>query len=44
MSKIKFAEDIALHIQKGAKETAKFEKIIAMCAVVMGPIDVHRRD
>ncbi len=40
---MKFAEEIPLHTQKGAKETAKFKKIIAQCAVVVGPIDVHRR-
>jgi hypothetical protein len=42
-SKIKFAEEIVLHMQKSAKETAEFEKIMAECAAVMGPIDVHRR-
>jgi hypothetical protein len=42
-SKIKFADEIALHMQKGTKETAEFEKIMAECAAVMGPLDVHRR-
>jgi hypothetical protein len=29
-------------MQKGAEETAEFEKIMAECAAVMGSIDVHR--
>jgi hypothetical protein len=40
-SKIKFAEEIVLHTQKGAKETPKLKNIMAKCAAVMGPIDFH---
>ncbi len=40
-SNIKFADEIALHMQKGTKETAEFEKIMAECAAVMGPINAQ---
>jgi hypothetical protein len=41
-SKMKFAEEIPIHTQKGAKETAEFKKTMAEFAAVMGSIDVHR--
>ena len=39
---MKFAEEIPIHTQKGAKETAEFKKTMAEFAAVMGSIDVHR--
>jgi hypothetical protein len=42
-SKIKFAEEITLYRQQDAQETTEFKKIMAECAAVMGPLDVHRR-
>ncbi len=36
MNPRKFAEKIALHNQKGAEETAEFQKIMSECAAVKG--------